>query len=114
MGDGDELVGDLTARIVDMEEELRLLREQNKSLYESNEDLQGQILNRGLVEGMRIIQETQNTSLAAELEAMPENEMKIALQDQKDVNKQLKSYIDTVLINIMEKYPELLEVRARK
>jgi len=114
VGDGDELVGDLTARIVDMEEELRLLREQNKSLYESNEDLQGQILNRGLVEGMRIIQETQNTSLAAELEAMPENEMKIALQDQKDVNKQLKSYIDTVLINIMEKYPELLEVRARK
>lgn len=114
LSDGDELLGDLTARIVDMEEELRLLREQNKSLNENNEDLQGQILNKGLVEGMRIIQETENSSLAAELEAMPENEMKIALQDQKDCNKQLKSYIDNVLLNIMEKYPELLEVRTRK
>lgn len=114
LSDGDELLGDLTARIVDMEEELRLLREQNKTLNENNEDLQGQILNKGLVEGMRIIQETENSSLAAELEAMPENEMKIALQDQKDCNKQLKSYIDNVLLNIMEKYPELLEVRTRK
>lgn len=112
--DGDELLGDLTARIVDMEEELRLLRDQNKTLNENNEDLQGQILNKGLVEGMRIIQETESSSLAAELEAMPENEMKIALQDQKDANKQLKSYIDNVLLNIMSTYPELLEVRTRK
>ena len=36
--------------------------------------------------------------------------MRKALQDQQDVNLHLRKYIDSVLLNIMEKYPELLEV----
>jgi len=39
--------------------------------------------------------------------------MRKALQDQQDVNLHLRSYIDSVLLNIMEKYPELLEVRNK-
>ena len=39
--------------------------------------------------------------------------MRKALQDQQDVNLQLRAYIDSVLLNIMEKYPELLEVRTK-
>ena len=38
--------------------------------------------------------------------------MRKALQDQQDVNTHLRKYIDSVLLNIMEKYPELLEVRG--
>ena len=40
--------------------------------------------------------------------------MRKALEDQKEMNDQLRSYIDTVLLNIMEKYPDLLEVRTVK
>ena len=39
--------------------------------------------------------------------------MRKALQDQQDVNLHLRKYIDSVLLNIMEKYPELLEVRGK-
>ena len=40
-------------------------------------------------------------------------QMRKALQDQQDVNVHLRKYIDSVLLNIMEKYPELLEVRTK-
>jgi Rab11 family-interacting protein 3/4 len=111
---GEDVFSDLPARIADMETEIRILREQNKRMNESNEELQAQMLNKGLDEGMKIMQETHNSSLAAEFEAMSENEMRKALQDQQEVNSHLRGYIDNVLLNIMEKYPELLEVRARK
>jgi Rab11 family-interacting protein 3/4 len=40
--------------------------------------------------------------------------MRKALKDQQDVNSHLRHYIDTVLLNIMDKYPELLEIRNAK
>ena len=41
-------------------------------------------------------------------------QMRKALKDQQDVNLHLRSYIDNVLMNIMEKHPELLEIRSKK
>jgi len=83
------------------------------------------MLNKGLEEGRTLLMnQAHNNSLAAEFEAMSENEspeylaaelhkMRKALQDQQDVNLHLRGYIDSVLLNIMEKYPELLEVRNK-
>eukprot|EP00092_Neocalanus_flemingeri_P095404 GFUD01121385.1.p1 GENE.GFUD01121385.1~~GFUD01121385.1.p1 ORF type:complete len:416 (+),score=139.83 GFUD01121385.1:290-1537(+) len=112
--DGEEVFGDLPARIAEMETEIRVLRDQNKRFHENNEELQAQMLNKGLEEGRTLLlNQAHNNSLAAEFEAMSENEMRKALQDQQDVNLHLRSYIDSVLLNIMEKYPELLEVRNK-
>ena len=57
------------------------------------------MLNKGLEEGRTLLMnQAHNNSLAAEFEAMSENEMRKALQD---VNLHLRSYIDIVLLNIM-------------
>merc|ERR1712192_332377 len=97
------------------EAEIRTLREANKRFHESNEELQAAMLNKGLEEGRSLLNNPQHTnSLAAEFEAMSEKEMRKALKDQQDVNLHLRSYIDNVLMNIMEKHSELLEIRSKK
>ncbi|QQP52843.1 Uncharacterized protein FKW44_005115, partial [Caligus rogercresseyi] len=57
-----------------MENEIRSLREKNGSLMETNEELQAQMLNRGLEEGKILLNGPSDDSLAAEFEAMNENE----------------------------------------
>ena len=37
-------------------------------------------------------------------------ELKASLSSQEEANRQLQNYIDAVILNIMEKNPELLEV----
>jgi len=109
----DDAFGDLPQRIVEMEAEIRVLREQNKRYKESSEELQAALVSKSLEEGRTLLNSTDNKSLAQEFEAMSENEMRKALQDQQEVNLHLRKYIDSVLLNIMEKYPELLEVRGK-
>uniref|UniRef100_A0A0K2T385 FIP-RBD domain-containing protein n=1 Tax=Lepeophtheirus salmonis TaxID=72036 RepID=A0A0K2T385_LEPSM len=121
----DDVFGNLASRISEMENEIRSLRDKNGSLQETNEELQAQMLNRGLEEGKILLNGPSDDSLAAEFEAMNENEeeegqtigaseykkIRNALKEQQEVNTSLRRYIDGILMNIMEKYPELLEVR---
>lgn len=91
--DEDDILSDFSTRIAEMETEIRGLRDQNKRLKEQNEDLQAQMLSKGLEEGKTLLMaEVGNNSLAAEFEAMSEHEMRKALQDQKDVNLHLRSF----------------------
>lgn len=104
---------DLTARLNEMQVEVASLRHQNKNLQETNEELQAQILTRSLEEGRNLLTGVGNgNSLAEELEAMSAQEMRTALKEQQEVNSQLRSYIDGILLNIVDNYPQLLEVKT--
>lgn len=112
-----------------LEVELRRLRDENKELQEANEELQAQLLTTGLQEGRQLL-DSGVKSLAAELGDMSgdqlhpavftavshqsfqlHRQLKQSLLEQQEVNKQLRNYIDGILLNIVENHPQLLEVK---
>ncbi|XP_038206232.1 rab11 family-interacting protein 4 [Zerene cesonia] len=121
-------------RLDELRQELALLRTQNKSLTEAQEELQAQILTRGVEEGRSLLDGVSGplvatNSLAHELSQMSDHELvgseqtdhsieleklQKALKEQQDVNVQLRNYIDGILLSIVENYPQLLEVKYQK
>ncbi|CAK1544965.1 unnamed protein product [Leptosia nina] len=106
-------------RLDELQRELTLLRTQNKSLTEAQEELQAQIITRGVEEGRSLLDGVSGplvatNSLAHELSQMSDHELQKALKEQQDVNVQLRDYIDGILLSIVENYPQLLEVKCQK
>ncbi|XP_050337535.1 rab11 family-interacting protein 3 isoform X6 [Bactrocera neohumeralis] len=112
-----------TIRLEELHQELEEMRQKNKALEEQNEELQAQVLTRGVEEGRNLLNGTLN-SLAQELEEMSQaqdsvdsatlaslSQLQQAFQEKEDENTRLKHYIDTILLNIVENYPQLLEVK---
>ncbi|CAG9821605.1 unnamed protein product [Phaedon cochleariae] len=92
------------------EENSRLL-EENARLAEANDELQASLVHAGLETG-RILSLGEK-SLAAELDVMSQDEVHQALKEQQEVNRQLRTYIEGILLNIVENHPQLLEVKHR-
>jgi Rab11 family-interacting protein 3/4 len=65
-----------TLRLEELHQEMEELRHTNKILEETNEELQALMLNRGIEEGRHLLNGTSN-SLAQELEAMSQNQVRI-------------------------------------
>ncbi|XP_050513596.1 rab11 family-interacting protein 4 isoform X1 [Diabrotica virgifera virgifera] len=100
-----------TLRLEELHEEMTNLRSENSELREVNEELQASLLHAGLETG-RILSIGEN-SLAAELDVMSQDEVQKALKEQQEVNRQLRTYIEGILLNIVENHPQLLEVKHR-
>ena len=112
---------DLAARIIQFEEQGQVLEETNRSLRLRNEELLGRVqkveqdfpveASLALKEGQKLLA---SPSLAQELEALGVGEVREAAREQQEANRALRSYIDTVLMIIMEKHPELLEIISKE
>ncbi|XP_069939033.1 rab11 family-interacting protein 4B isoform X6 [Cherax quadricarinatus] len=114
-----------TAQSAELQATIKQLRDENKNLVEQVEDLQAQLLTSRLEEGRTLVTATNNNSLAAEFEAMTNEEgalygsdtvekLKKSLKDAQEANHHLRAYIDGILLNIVENYPQLLEVKQKK
>ncbi|RWS24501.1 rab11 family-interacting protein 4A-like protein [Leptotrombidium deliense] len=98
----------------EMEQEIRKLREENRGFREANEELQAQILNNHLQEGRSLIKAGEAvSSLANELNNFTVDQLRSALKEQQECNAKLRAYIDGILLNIVENYPQLLEVKSK-
>ncbi|KAM8708510.1 hypothetical protein ACLKA7_015483 [Drosophila subpalustris] len=104
-------------RLEELHQELEEMRQKNRSLEEQNEELQATMLTNqatmltnGVEQGRHLLSGTLN-NLAQELEEMSQAQLQQAFQEKEDENVRLKHYIDTILLNIVENYPQLLEVK---
>ncbi|XP_064545326.1 rab11 family-interacting protein 4B isoform X5 [Drosophila montana] len=117
-------------RLEELHQELEEMRQKNRSLEEQNEELQATMLanqatmlTNGVEQGRHLLNGTLN-NLAQELEEMSQaqdsvdsatlaslSQLQQAFQEKEDENVRLKHYIDTILLNIVENYPQLLEVK---
>ncbi|OXA51242.1 rab11 family-interacting protein 4B isoform X2 [Folsomia candida] len=109
---------ELRSRLHEAEDEIKRLKALNNQLEENNAELNAQMLNQRLEDGRNllnnmncVVSSSGGNSLAAEFEAMSNEEMRTALKDQKEANLALRAYIDNILLNIVEHYPQLLEVK---
>ncbi|XP_076345306.1 rab11 family-interacting protein 4A-like isoform X3 [Tachypleus tridentatus] len=100
----------LPSQYHELKQEVRSLRDENQCLREANEDLQAQLLNHGVREGCNLLH-SEVVSLAEELENLSKDEAMETLREQQEVNMKLRNYIDGILLNIVENYPQLLEVK---
>uniref|UniRef100_A0A0K8TQI2 Putative wrky transcription factor protein 1-like isoform x6 n=1 Tax=Tabanus bromius TaxID=304241 RepID=A0A0K8TQI2_TABBR len=112
-------------RLEELHQELDDLRQKNKKLEDHNEELQTSALSRGVEEGRNFLT-GKFSSLAQELEEISQvqdlmestnfesfNQLQQAFKEKEEENQRLKHYIDAILLNIVENYPELLEVKSR-
>jgi len=103
----------VNARIEELELEIVTLKGENRILYEYHEEMHAKMLTRDLNEGkclLNLTSQEQASSLADEFETMTQEKMKRKMQEQKILISQLNNYIDKVLLRIMEKDPQILEV----
>ncbi|XP_036151237.1 rab11 family-interacting protein 4A isoform X2 [Monomorium pharaonis] len=118
-------------RIEELMQQVAQLQARNKSLEESRDELQAAAALQAGRELLMLNPCSNNAekgpSLAAELlagmnpdqidgqgelnELCTMAELKQALKEQQEVNTQLRTYIDGILLNIVENYPQLLEVK---
>ncbi|XP_011644037.1 rab11 family-interacting protein 4A [Pogonomyrmex barbatus] len=118
-------------RLEDLVQQVAQLQARNKSLEESRDELQAAAALQAGRELLMLNPCNNNAekgpSLAMELlagmnpdqidgqgefnEPCTMAELKQALKEQQEVNTQLRTYIDGILLNIVENYPQLLEVK---
>ncbi|XP_054713965.1 rab11 family-interacting protein 3-like isoform X4 [Uloborus diversus] len=102
---------ELPAQYRELQQELRKVKDENKLILETNEELNAQLLASSLQEGRSLVNQGTEPSIAEEFETSTKDELVEALREQMDVNAKLKSYIDGILLNILENHPQLLEVK---
>ncbi|XP_046659720.1 rab11 family-interacting protein 4 isoform X3 [Homalodisca vitripennis] len=105
-----------------LQAQLDSLRQEHRSLQEAHEELQAMILSRGVEEGRNLLSSANEShSLAAELDDMshddPEQDIagdlkiRSAYKESQEVISHLRTYIDGILLLIVENCPRLLEVK---
>ncbi|XP_042309588.1 rab11 family-interacting protein 4 isoform X3 [Sceloporus undulatus] len=100
------------AREVEMEHEIKRLKQENQKLRDQNDDLNGQILSLSLYEAKNLFAtQTKAQSLAAEIDSASRDELMEALKEQEEINYRLRQYMDKIILAILDHNPSILEIK---
>ncbi|KAM6972768.1 rab11 family-interacting protein 4A-like isoform 2-T2 [Aplochiton taeniatus] len=99
-------------REMELEHEVKRLKQENQKLREQNDDLNGQILSLSLYEAKNLFAtQTKAQSLAAEIDNASRDQLMEALKEQEEINYRLRQYMDKIILNILDHNPSILEIK---
>ncbi|XP_056285138.1 rab11 family-interacting protein 3 isoform X3 [Pseudoliparis swirei] len=98
-------------REAELEQEIKRLKQDNRSLKEQNDELNGQIINLSIQGAKNLMSASFSDSLAAEINNVSRVELMEAVHKQEEINFRLQDYIDKIIVAIMECNPSMLEVK---
>ncbi|XP_054246973.1 rab11 family-interacting protein 3 isoform X2 [Indicator indicator] len=98
-------------RETELEQEIKQLKQDNRTLKEQNDELNGQIINLSIQGAKNLFSASFSESLAAEISSVSRDELMEAIQKQEEINYRLQDYIDRIIVAIMETNPSILEVK---
>ncbi|XP_044044930.1 rab11 family-interacting protein 4B isoform X2 [Siniperca chuatsi] len=99
-------------REVELEHEVKRLKQENQKLREQNDELNGQILSLSLHEAKTLFAtQTKAQSLAAEIDNASRDQLMEALKEQEEINLRLRQYMDKIILSILDHNPSILEIK---
>uniref|UniRef100_A0AAR2L4W8 FIP-RBD domain-containing protein n=1 Tax=Pygocentrus nattereri TaxID=42514 RepID=A0AAR2L4W8_PYGNA len=99
-------------REIELEHEVKRLRQENHKLRDQNDDLNAQILSLSLYEAKNLFAcHTKAQSLAAEIDNASRDELVEALKEQEEINFRLRQYMDKIILAILDHNPSILEIK---
>ncbi|XP_034049385.1 rab11 family-interacting protein 3 [Thalassophryne amazonica] len=98
-------------REAELEHEIKRLKQDNRTLKEQNDELNGQIINLSIQGAKNLMSASFSDSLAAEINSVSRAELMEAVHKQEEINYRLQDYIDKIIVAIMESNPSILEVK---
>uniref|UniRef100_A0A3B3ZML8 FIP-RBD domain-containing protein n=1 Tax=Periophthalmus magnuspinnatus TaxID=409849 RepID=A0A3B3ZML8_9GOBI len=100
-------------REIEMEHEVKRLKQENYKLRDQNDDLNAQILSLSLYEARNLFScHSKAQSLAAEIDSASRDELVDALKHQEEINLRLRQYMDKIILAILEHNPSILEIKT--
>ncbi|XP_013860362.1 rab11 family-interacting protein 4B isoform X2 [Austrofundulus limnaeus] len=100
-------------REVELEHEVKRLKQENQKLKEQNDELNGQIISLSLFEAKNLFAtQTKAQSLAAEIDNASKDQLMEALKEQEEINLRLRQYMDKIILSILDHNPSILEIKT--
>ncbi|XP_008283951.1 rab11 family-interacting protein 4A [Stegastes partitus] len=100
-------------REIEMEHEVKRLKQENHKLRDQNDDLNAQILSLSLYEAKNLFAcQTKAQCLAAEIDNASRDELVDALKEQEEINLRLRQYMDKIILAILDHNPSILEIKS--
>ncbi|KAJ3615252.1 hypothetical protein NHX12_018820 [Muraenolepis orangiensis] len=101
------------SREVELEHEVKRLKQETLKLREQSEELNGQLLSLSLFEAKNLFatQSNKAQSLAAEIDNASRDQLIKAIKEQEDINFCLRQYMDKIILSILDHNPSILEIK---
>ncbi|XP_061604846.1 rab11 family-interacting protein 4A isoform X1 [Phyllopteryx taeniolatus] len=100
-------------REIEMEQDVKKLKQENHKLRDQNDDLNAQILSLSLYEAKSLFScHSKVQCLAAEIDNASRDELVDALKAEEENNLRLRKYMDKIILAILDHNPSILEIKC--